>query len=69
MGAFVVRNLEYNPYDNLVHIEPPKYRGELDISTDILTVYRDDKNGTANFLNSIAEGIAKGEIIVEYKGE
>ena len=64
-----VRSLEYNPYNNLVHIEPPKYRGELDVTTGILTVYRDDKNGSANFFNSAAEGIAKGDITVEYKGD
>lgn len=58
--------MDFKPYENLVHIEPPKYRGELDISTGILTIYRDDKNGSANFFDSVGERIAKGEITVEY---
>ncbi len=58
--------MDFKPYENLVHIEPSKYRGELDIATGIFTVYRDDKNGSVNFFDSLGERIAKDEITVEY---
>lgn len=34
--------------DDIRPIEPPKYRGLLDLETGTLTIYRDDKNGTAD---------------------
>lgn len=34
--------------DDIRPIEPPKYRGVLNIEKGVLTIYRDDKNGTVD---------------------
>lgn len=34
--------------DDIRPIEPPKYRGSLDLEKGVFTICRDDKNGTAD---------------------
>lgn len=57
---------KYTPYENIKPIEPPKYRGLLDMETGTLTFYRDDENGSPEFFNSISKLVASGEITIDF---
>ena len=54
--------------DDIRPIDPPKYRGELDMEKGILTIYRDDKNGTADLFNhnQLHKRLADGSITVTF---
>lgn len=43
-----MENNLYKPYENIIPIQPAKYRCELDVEKETVTYIRDDENG--NFL-------------------